>query len=258
VAQVALPDAPDVSGEGTGGFLLNAPDPLRYDGNHDLDPFEVSGIISGLVPRGARVLDVGCGTGALSVVLRDVSGAEVTGIEPDAARAALARERGLDVITGVLTGELHRTLGTFDAVIYADVLEHLPDPLSELKTAAPFVKPNGVVIVSVPNIAHWSVRLDLLRGRFRYTPYGILDATHLRFFTEETVLQVMAQAGLDVASVQHTAGVMLQCYRETQLGSINEDWRSRQVRRLTRRFPRLFGCQHVVVGRVRQPRAAAA
>jgi methionine biosynthesis protein MetW len=256
VAQGVLPDAPAVSGEGTGGFLLNAPDPLRYDGNHDLDPFEVSGIISALVPHGARVLDVGCGTGALSVVLRDVNRADVTGIEPDAARAALARERGLDVITGVLSHDRHRTLGSFDAVIYADVLEHLTDPLSELITAAPFVKPNGLVIVSVPNIAHWSVRYELLRGRFRYTPYGILDATHLRFFTEATIRQVMAEAGLDVVSVQHTAGVMLQCYRETKLASINEDWRSRQVRRLTRRFPRLFGCQHVVVGTVRQTRAA--
>jgi methionine biosynthesis protein MetW len=246
-----------VSGEGTGGFLLRPPDPLRYDGNHELDPFEVSGIISKLVPRGARVLDVGCGTGALSVVLRDVNGAEVKGIEPDAARASLARERGLDVVTGVLSPELRSALGTFDVAIYADVLEHLPDPLGELVKVAPFVRPGGTVIVSVPNIAHWSVRYDLLRGRFRYAQYGIMDATHLRWFTEETIRQVIAQAGLDVVSVQQTAGVMLQCYRETRLASINEDWRSRQVRRLATRFPRLFGCQHVVVARFRQHAAAA-
>jgi methionine biosynthesis protein MetW len=257
VSHALLPDAPDVSGEGTGGFLLSAPNPLRYDGNHNLDPYEVSGIISGLVPRGARVLDVGCGTGALSVVLRDVNAAEVCGIEPDAARATLARDRGLDVLTGVLSPELHDTLGTFDVAIYADVLEHLSDPLGELVKVRPFVRPGGMVIVSVPNVAHWSVRYDLLRGRFRYREYGIMDATHLRWFTEETIRQVVMQAGLDVVSVQHTAGVMLQCYRETRLASINEDWRSRQVRRLSRRFPRLFGCQHVVVGRFRERGAVA-
>ncbi len=257
MAHVVLPDAPVVSGEGTGGFLTRAPDPLRYDGNHDLDPHEVSGIISALVPQGSRVLDVGCGTGALSVVLRDVNRAEVKGIEPDVARAALARERGLDVVTGVLAPALLDTLGTFDVVIYADVLEHLPDPLGELVKVAPFVRPGGVVIVSVPNIAHWSVRFDLLRGRFRYAPYGIMDATHLRWFTEETIRSVVTQAGLDVVGVQQTAGVMLQCYRETKLASINEAFRSRQVRRLTKRFPRLFGCQHVVVGRYSQQRTAA-
>jgi methionine biosynthesis protein MetW len=252
-----LPDAPAVSDEGTGGFLRSAPNPLRYDGNHELDPFEVSGIISKLVPHGARVLDIGCGTGALSVVLRDVNAADVTGIEPDAARASLARERGLDVITGVLAGELSDTLGSFDVAIYADVLEHLTDPLSELIKVRPFVRPGGTVIVSVPNVAHWSVRYDLLRGRFRYTEYGIMDATHLRWFTEETIRQVVMQAGLDVVSVQQTAGVMLQCYRETRLASLNEAWRSRQVRRLSQRFPRLFGCQHVVVGRFRERGATA-
>ena len=248
---IVSPDA------GAGGFLTSAPNPYRYDGNHELDPWEVSGMIAALVAPGSRVLDVGCGTGALSVVLRDVRNATVVGVEPDAARAALAAERGIEVHSGVLTPALRRQVGEFDCAIYADVLEHLGDPLQELKTVAPFVKPGGLVIVSVPNVAHWSVRLDLLRGRFRYAEYGIMDATHLRWFTEETLRQLMAQAGIDVIGVQQTAGVMLQCYRETRLAKIKEARRSAMVRRLSRRFPRLFGCQHIVVGRFSPPAGAA-
>ena len=232
-----------------GGFLTSAPNPYRYDGNHELDPWEVSGMIAALVAPGTRVLDVGCGTGALSVVLRDVCHASVFGVEPDASRSARAAERGIEVHTGVLTPELRRSVGEFDIAVYADVLEHLSDPLRELNTVKPFVKPGGLVIVSVPNVAHWSVRLDLLRGRFRYAEYGIMDATHLRWFTEETIRQLMAQAGIEVVRVQQTAGVMLQCYRETRLAKLNEARRSALVRRLSRRFPRLFGCQHIVVGR---------
>lgn len=243
--EAASPDA------GAAGFLTSAPDPYRYDGNHELDPSEVSGMIAALVPLGARVLDVGCGTGALSVVLRDERQASVFGVEPDASRAARGAERGIEVHAGVLTPALHASIGTFDVAIYADVLEHLPDPLGELVKVAPFVRPDGVVIVSVPNVAHWSIRLDLLRGRFRYAQYGLMDATHLRWFTEETIRQVMDQAGLDVVHVQQTAGTMLLCYRETLLAKIPERWRSPLVRRLSRMSPHLFGCQHIVVGRFR-------
>jgi methionine biosynthesis protein MetW len=238
---------------GADGFLGAPPNPYRYDGNHELDPFEVSGMLAAHVPVGTRVLDVGCGTGALATMLRDVRKVTVFGVEPDADRAALASERGITVYHGVLTPALADRIGQFDVVIYADVLEHLADPLAELRIASRFVAPGGLILVSVPNIAHWSVRADLLRGRFRYAEYGIMDATHLRWFTEETARQLMAQAGIDVVSVQQTAGVMLQCYRETRLAGLPEEWRSRQVRRLSRLFPRLFGCQHIVVGRLRTP-----
>lgn len=254
---VEIPESirsPDV---GAGGFLITPPDPYRYDGNHDFDPWEVSGMIAGTVPRGARVIDVGCGTGALSVLLRDNRAASVVGVEPDQDRAALAAERGIEVHASTLASLTPESLGQFDVAIYADVLEHLPDPLTELKTVAPFVKSDGIVIVSVPNVAHWSVRFDLLRGRFRYARFGIMDATHLRWFTEETIRQVMDQAGLDVVSVQQTAGTMLLCYRETGLAKIPEASRSRMVRRLSGWFPRLFGCQHIVVGRFRARAAVA-
>lgn len=248
--------SPVVPDQGTGGFLAVAPDPYRYDGNHDLDPHEVSGMIASLVPMGSSVLDVGCGTGALSVLLRDVRNARVHGIEPDVSRAARAAERGIEVHAGVLSPSLLPSIGQFDIAVYADVLEHLVDPLSELRQVAPFVKSNGLVIISVPNVAHWSVRFDLLRGNFRYARFGIMDATHLRWFTEETIRQLLDQAGIEVVRVRQTAGITLLCYVETRLVHIPKQWRDAAVRRLAQLFPRLFGCQHVVVGRFRQSASA--
>jgi hypothetical protein len=101
------------------------------------------------------------------------------------------------------------------------------------------------------------VRFDLLRGHFRYARFGIMDATHLRWFTEETIRQLVDQAGIDVITVQQTAGITLLCYVETRLVHIPKRWRDAAVRRLAQRFPRLFGCQHIVVGRFRTAVRAA-
>jgi methionine biosynthesis protein MetW len=251
LTEVLLPESSVAPGEGTGGFLTRAPNPYRYDGNHDLDPLEVSGIIANLVPRGARVLDVGCGTGALSVQLRDARDATVVGVEPDASRAERARERGIDTVTGVLSESLEASLGVFDVAVYADVLEHLVDPLAELVKVRPFLNASGIVVISVPNVAHWSVRVDLLRGRFRYAEVGIMDATHLRWFTEETLRQLLDQAGVDVVSIERTAGVTLPCYWQTPTKYMPSRVRDVIVRRASRWFPRLFGGQHVVAGRFR-------
>ena len=245
-----LPVDPD---QGAAGFLATAPDPYRYDGNHDLDPHEVGGMITALVPIGAKVLDVGCGTGALAVVMRDQRDAQVFGIEPDTSRAARAAERGIRVHAGVLSPSLLPSVGQFDVAVYADVLEHLVDPLRELQEVAPFVKSDGLVIISVPNVAHWSVRLDLLRGNFRYARFGIMDATHLRWFTEETIRQLVDQAGMEVVQIRQTAGITLLCYVETRLVHIPKRWRDAVVRRMAMVFPRLFGCQHIVICRFRTP-----
>jgi methionine biosynthesis protein MetW len=257
LSDAVIVELPVGSDEGTGGFLATAPNPYRYDGNHDLDPLEVSGIVASHVARGSRVLDVGCGTGALSVLLRDAKSAEVIGVEPDASRAELARERGIETVNGVLSDELLPTLGEFDVAIYADVLEHLVDPMAELVKVRPFLKSTGVVVISVPNVAHWSVRMSLLFGHFRYAEVGIMDATHLRWFTEETLRELLEQAGIELVSIERTAGVTLPCYWQTPTKYMPSRVRDVIVRRASRWFPRLFGGQHVVVGRFRPTRRAS-
>src|SRR5438067_3635941 len=104
------------------GFVVPSPDPLRYE-HHTDDPDEVAGILASMIPYGARVLDVGCGTGSLSKIIASICGAEIVGVEPDERRASAARQRGLNVHAAFLNESLLAKLGTFQVVVFADVLE---------------------------------------------------------------------------------------------------------------------------------------
>src|SRR6202022_1335796 len=183
-------------------------DPLRYDG-HVVDSDEVAGIVITMIPRGARVLEVGCGTGSLSRIVADKCGAEVVGVEPDSQRAERASARGLEVHTGYLSPELIQQIGLFDVVLLADVLEHVPNPQTMLLLSRRALKPGGAVVMSVPNVAHWSVRADLVRGRFHYQRFGIMDATHLRWFTLDTLKALITSSGFKVVISRATAGMSL-------------------------------------------------
>lgn len=229
-----------------GGFLAQAPDPYRYD-HQPNDPEEVVGVISGFVPAGSTVLDVGCGTGSVSIQIARNCSADVIGLEPDGARAQLARGRGLNVLTEELSPDVIRRLGAFDVVVFADVLEHLPDPLSMLSLAMTALKPGGRIVASIPNVAHWSVRIDLMRGRFDYRECGIMDATHLRWFTESAARNLFERAGLHVERIGATGGCDLDCYLERwPWRRLSRDTRKSVIRRCLRRWPRLFACQWVV------------
>jgi methionine biosynthesis protein MetW len=234
---------PDAS---AAGFLTAPLDALRYDGQ-SMAPQEVASMIVALIPPCARVLDVGCGTGSISRIIVNTRGARLVGIEPDAQRAAVARTRGVDVHAGVLTPELLKRVGRFDVVVFADVLEHVPDPARLLQLARCGLTPGGAVIASIPNVAHWSVRVDLLCGRFDYASCGIRDATHLRWFTARTVRTLFESNGWRINSLRQTAGVTLPEYFSRRPWR----WLSRRtrdplIRALTRGLPLLFGCQHIV------------
>ena len=156
-------------------FLGFVPDPLRYD-FFNASPYEAHGIIAALIPKAARVLEIGCGTGVLGSLITSLDDSvHYEGVEPCSIRAGKARSRGLRCRTGYLTGELRSDLGAYDVVILADVIEHLENPLDLLDLARLYMKPDSLLIVSTPNVAHWSVRLSLLFGHFDYAPSGILD-----------------------------------------------------------------------------------
>jgi len=221
-------------------------DPLRYDGHTDA-PQEVARMLAELVPVGSRVLDVGCGTGSVSRIIADTRDAQIIGIEPDSCRAAAARARGLEVHEELFTPAIVQRLEPFDVIVFADVLEHVADPGNFLQFARPALLPGGRVIASVPNVAHWSVRLDLLRGRFEYQPVGIRDATHLRWFTADTVRSLFETNGLRVISLRHTAGVTLPDYETRRPWRwIGRGRRDPLIRVLVSRLPLLFGCQHII------------
>ena len=172
---------------------------MKYD--IDLDPNDANtshGVIVDLVGTGKRVLDVGCSTGYLSRLLKE-RGNGVVGIEIDPEAAAQAEPWLEQTVVGDLEQlDLIESLGAarFDVIVFADVLEHLADPLRVLRQAAPLLQPGGSVIVSIPNVAHAAVRLALLEGRFDYRPLGLLDDTHLRFFTRTTLEDLLRASGL--------------------------------------------------------------
>ncbi len=238
------------------GFLLEVPDALRYkppSGNCDAcHPTEVFGAVREVVPRGSRVLDVGCGAGWVAKELVDNKGCEILGVEPNESRAEAARSLGLQVHVGYLEDLRIEQVHLFDIVLFADVLEHLSNPHSVLCDARKYLRPGGSVVVSVPNIAHWMVRYDLLRGRFDYQATGIMDATHLRWFTERTLRQLLESAGYRVDEWRVTCGNWMPEYAwKRPFRWMRESHRYRLVRRLTRWFPRLFGCQHVMRASIR-------
>src|SRR5213595_483155 len=166
----------------------------------DLDdsPGSTHNLVLDLVEPGSRVLEFGCASGYMSEALRDRLGASVVGVELDAEAAQLAAVHCERVLVGDAEElDLEAELGgaRFDAILFADVLEHLRDPAALLRRVRPLVAQGGVVVASIPNIAHASVRLALLGGSFRYREQGLLDEGHLRFFTREGVQDLFESSG---------------------------------------------------------------
>ena len=156
-----------------------------------------------LVDEGRRVLEVGCAEGHMAEFLSRYKHCPITGIEmnPEAAEVASAHCESI-VIGDVEQGALERVQGTFDVVIFADVLEHLRYPGDVLRATHPLLNEGGYVLISLPNVAHWEVRRSLIRGRFEYTKAGLLDDSHLRFFTYETALKLIDEAGFYVGTFE--------------------------------------------------------
>ncbi|MFM7028905.1 MAG: class I SAM-dependent methyltransferase [Chakrabartia sp.] len=161
--------------------------------------------IDPLLPaRASRVLEIGCGSGAtLGWLAQRWPDAELWGVDGHAPLEPLIRARAGHALIHDLEQPLP-ALGSFDLILALDVLEHLRAPEAVLADLATRLRPGGVCIVSVPNIASYQIIAPLLvQRRFAYTDAGPMDRTHLRWFTEESALALMAQAGLGV-----TAGVM--------------------------------------------------
>jgi 2-polyprenyl-3-methyl-5-hydroxy-6-metoxy-1,4-benzoquinol methylase len=144
------------------------------------------------------VLEVGCSSGYITKILAE-RGCDVIGIEvdPDAAKAAEKWAERV-VVGNIDEGEVWHYVKdeSFDVVLLGDVLEHLHDPLASLREAVRKVKPSGFVVTSLPNVAHGDVRMSLMQGQFRYSDKGLLDRTHLKFFTLESARELLTEAGL--------------------------------------------------------------
>jgi methionine biosynthesis protein MetW len=176
-------------------------------------PDDAHSILTRLIPPHSRVLELGCASGYLSGYMEQTLGCRVTGFEVDPAAAAIAVQRCSEVYTADLDApdalSPAAASAPFDVLLAAAVLEHLKYPQRLLRQAKTLLKPDARVVVSLPNVAHWGVRLCLLRGRFDYADYGIMDRTHLHFYTMQTGDKLLKESGFAVESL-HIAGSGLQ------------------------------------------------
>jgi 2-polyprenyl-3-methyl-5-hydroxy-6-metoxy-1,4-benzoquinol methylase len=154
---------------------------------------------------GIRVLDVGCGAGATgSKLLRDGKARWVTGIELMPEQGEIARS----VLNEVCIGDIEEmsfnwSAGYFDCFVFGDVLEHVGDPWALLRRLRPFLANNGIVVASIPNVKHWPVLLNLiLHDDWQYAESGVLDITHLRFFTRRTSIRMFSETGYSVETIR--------------------------------------------------------
>lgn len=159
--------------------------------------------IAALVPKSAKnILDVGCAYGSLGAALKKRQDCRVTGVEIEHDKAKEAKTK-LDEVsfTDIEKTGINGLGDPFDCIIFADVLEHLKDPWATLKNAADSLKPDGLVIASIPNIAHPQILIRLHCDLFKHESFGIMDVSHLRFFTKTTIFQLFAYANLKIKSI---------------------------------------------------------
>ena len=165
------------------------------------DPREV--FIGMLLPEDRKILDVGCADGSLGARLVK-QGREVIGLEKDERLCVQAKAVLTQAITGdAQSGLLPFSSGYFDAIMYADVLEHLIDPAALLKQHRTYLKHGGTLIVSLPNVRYYKVMEQVfLKGVWDYRDAGILDKTHMRFFTLTNMKELLGQAGYEVLEIK--------------------------------------------------------
>lgn len=212
-----------------------------------LDPWSSHSLIKASLnsyPPRTRILDIGTATGPLGKMCSHL-GFIWRGIEPNPEWAKIARSYYDDILCSTLENAPTNFLRNNDVVICADVLEHMAYPERELSRLVSLQKDKTTFLISVPNIANLWVRINLLFGKFDYTECGILDNTHLRFFTRHTLLDMLLSSGLRVKMLNATP-IPLNLINPIFEYSAWGRFFHRSVTWLTTIFPTLLGYQFVV------------
>lgn len=196
------------------------------------DPNDPKYAVLSQIQSGDSVLDVGCSYGSFGKRLAEM-GCQCDGVEfdrpaIDAARAILRNVYEIDLNS---SHDLAQITKQYDVITFLDVLEHCIDPNDVLATLRKNVKPGGRVYVSLPNIVNLIDRWLILRGKFDYQEYGVMDRTHLRFFTKKTAVQLVSSHFTSVKCIAYTP-------RHFMLKSVVKFW------------PTLFAMQFIVEGRL--------
>src|SRR5680860_21909 len=161
------------------------------------------------VPGFSFVLDIGCATGFIGEYLIKQKNCKVIGIEKNKKEGELAEKRLtkvmiLDIETLNAFTKIKKTVKNkkFDVIYATSLIEHLKEPGIFLQSIKNVIKPNGKIIISTPNISHWTIIKELLKGEFRYKEYGILDETHLHFFTIKSLKSLLIENGYKIEEIK--------------------------------------------------------
>lgn len=195
------------------------------------------------MPTQSKILDIGTASGVLARMCQGCS-LHFYGVEPNSRWAQIAAPLYDELWVGYIDDIETKFLAAYDAVVLGDVLEHLPAPDDVLKKLVSLQSSGSVFLISVPNVANFWVRLNLLMGRFDYADRGILDHTHLRFFTLKTLKQMLDNVGLKIVSIQVTP-IPLELVSKFFLSTPGRLIHA-VVAGLTTLFPTLLGYQFVV------------
>jgi 2-polyprenyl-3-methyl-5-hydroxy-6-metoxy-1,4-benzoquinol methylase len=149
------------------------------------------------------ILDVGCGTGIFGQILKSSrNNLKVWGVELDRDAALEATQKLDNVINSAFSSELNLPQKKFDCIVFNDVLEHLPDPWDALTYSKELLKDGGIVVSSIPNVRYFNNAWEFLVNKnWEYADWGILDKTHLRFFTKKSILSLFESLGYQVESI---------------------------------------------------------
>jgi 2-polyprenyl-3-methyl-5-hydroxy-6-metoxy-1,4-benzoquinol methylase len=160
-------------------------------------------------PMVKRVLEVGCGNGSFAAYLKSQRSVQVVAIEAYPAAAEAARPRVDELICASIEEAAPQLAGAhFDCVVFNDVLEHLVDPWAALRQVRPLLNDGGHVVASIPNMRYFPVLKELiLRSQWEYQQQGVLDRTHLRFFTNSSMRQLFTSTGFEVQTLEGINGV---------------------------------------------------
>lgn len=190
----------------------------------------------------SAVLDIGPGSGVIGKALQSQGITDISAVEIDSA----AREHIKPYYRQVTESLASLEKGTFDAVLLLDVIEHIAEPEQFLSLAAEYLKPGGFVLVSVPNIAHWSVRFQLLFGFFEYTNRGLLDRTHLQLFNRRRVVRLEKNVTSLKAQEYNSTIAPLELLLPEMITKSRPFELINQMRlTLARKLPGLFAYQHL-------------
>jgi O-antigen biosynthesis protein len=166
-----------------------------------------------LIPaRATRILEIGCGEGGFARTLRaarPTAKLEIVGVEAVESAGRIAA----GVLDRLIVGNAEEVEleyeDYFDCVVFADVLEHLVDPWKMVRRARTFLRSDGSIVASIPNVQHWEVLANLLRGRWEYAQWGIMDRTHLRFFTRRSIGDLFAANGFTPRTITPLVGTTM-------------------------------------------------